>query len=120
MVSAARYAITFQVAFAIVGLCVSGSLLLIGGIDGLGALVLVAAVGLTVLTGWLMGRFDTRRKPVRWSMIAVEGVSGAAFALPTVLDAESNFLRLLAPAVLLPAVAVLLLLLPAAGRWFDR
>lgn len=120
VVSAARFIVTLQIAFAIVALLISGSLMLAGGIDWLPALILSGSIALTVALGLVMGRFDTRRRPVRWSMIALQVVAATAYLGPMVADSGVRILRLLSPNALLPVAVILLLLLPAAGRWFDR
>ncbi|WP_214325127.1 hypothetical protein [Nonomuraea sediminis] len=120
VVSAARFIVTLQVAFAIVALLISGSLMLAGGIDWLPALILSGGIALTVALGLVMGRFDTRRRLIRWSMIALQVVAATAYLGPMVADSSVRILRLLSPNALLPAAVIVLLLLPAAGRWFDR
>ena len=120
VVSAARYIITFQVALEIVGLLLLGSLLFAGGIDWLAGAILSGGIAITILMGWLMGRFATRKRPIRWSMIAIEGVAAGAYATPMAIDSDVTIVRALSPSVLLPAAVILLLLLPAAGKWFDR
>ncbi|MFG1619921.1 hypothetical protein ACGFI3_44830 [Nonomuraea wenchangensis] len=61
-------------------------------------------VGVVVLMGWLVARWSSRRKWVRWCVV----------------DREFGWVTLVHPATLLPLAIVVGLLTPAAARWFDR
>ncbi|WP_143082205.1 hypothetical protein [Nonomuraea wenchangensis] len=61
-------------------------------------------VGVVVLMGWLVARWSSRRKWVRWCVV----------------DREFGRVTLVHPATLLPLAIVVGLLTPAAARWFDR
>ncbi len=61
-------------------------------------------VGVVVLMGWLVARWSSRRKWVRWCVV----------------DREFGWVTLVHPATHLPLAIVVGLLTPAAARWFDR
>ncbi|TYB68910.1 hypothetical protein FXF51_10490 [Nonomuraea sp. PA05] len=73
----------------------------------------------TALTGWLLSRWPSRKKSVRWGSVALAAAMCGARAAMGVLDDGIGWLALLGSIV--PYLAIIaLLVMPGAGRWFDR
>ncbi|MEV0626608.1 hypothetical protein [Nonomuraea wenchangensis] len=77
-------------------------------------------VGVVVLMGWLVVRWSSRRKWVRWCAVAFEVVLVGSHLVLAVVDEEFGWVTLVHPATLLPLAIVVGLLTPAAARWLDR
>lgn len=71
-------------------------------------LYLAHYVVLLTLVAWLLRRWSTRRKRVRWVTVALQTV---------ILAFSSSYSWIW---LCLPLVVIVALLLPAATRWFDR
>ncbi|MEU6711933.1 hypothetical protein ABZ897_10705 [Nonomuraea sp. NPDC046802] len=70
--------------------------------------------------GWLLSRWPSRWKLVRWGAIAVAVVAGGGYLAMVAIDGDLGWIKLLAPSVFLPLATVITLLTPSAGCWFDR
>ncbi|MET9247775.1 hypothetical protein [Nonomuraea sp. NPDC003709] len=81
-------------------------------------LQLLYAVLTTALMGWLVFRWSSRRKAVRWVAVALEAVLGGGSLIVRAADGDLTWTTL--AGLLIPLAVVVLLLTPAAGRWFDR
>ncbi|MEV6039913.1 hypothetical protein AB0L65_52980 [Nonomuraea sp. NPDC052116] len=81
-------------------------------------LQLLYAVLTTALMVWLVFRWSSRRKAVRWGAVALEGVLGGGSLIFRAADGDLTWTTL--AGLLIPLAVVVLLLRPAAGRWFDR
>ncbi|MGW0200228.1 hypothetical protein [Nonomuraea sp. NPDC003201] len=81
-------------------------------------LLLLYAVLTTALMVWLVFRWSSRRKAVRWGAVALEGVLGGGSLIFRAADGDLTWTTL--AGLLIPLAVVVLLLSPAAGRWFDR
>lgn len=75
-------------------------------------LFLTYSVFLLTLVAWLLWRWSTRRKRVRWVTVALQAV---ILAFNSDSNSSGSWLWLW-----LPLVVIVALLLPAASRWFDR
>ncbi|AQZ60426.1 unnamed protein product [[Actinomadura] parvosata subsp. kistnae] len=112
----ARYILTFQVACGVVGTALAAYLLIGSGLATAFLLLLLASVAFVVLSWLLVARWPSRRRVVRWGAVGVEvAVCGLALAAAGSGGGGGP----LAWSVL-PVAAVVLLLTPSAGRWFDR
>ncbi|GAA2204488.1 hypothetical protein GCM10009850_003890 [Nonomuraea monospora] len=115
----ARFIMTLQVAFGLVGIALALYVLITSGFSAGMLLLLILSATSTALTGWLLSRWASRKRSVRWGSVALAAAMCGARAAMGVLDDGSSWLALLSSVVLYLAI-VLLLALPAAGRWFDR
>jgi hypothetical protein len=117
LVRAVTFVMALQFAFALVGLTFA----LFGVISSLPVLGLVLLLAATLAAqGWLMRHLRSRRHWVRWAVVGFE-----VFVITTELIVEATdpglTARTFMRAVLsLPSIVIILLLLPSAGRWFDR
>lgn len=115
---AARFVMTLDVAFSLVRLAI-----MIGTIafafSGPFLLLLLYSAVVTAFMCWLLSRWSSRRKLVRWGVIAVEVVSVGGSLLANAIDGGFGWPRLVS-ATLIPLVLVIMLLTPSATRWFDR
>lgn len=110
---------TLEVAFSLVGLAMMiGTAAVAFSVPFL--LLILYAGSITALMGWLLSRWPSRRKFVRWGVIAVEVVAGGGYLAMAALDGDLGWINLLGPNTLLPLAVVVALLLPSAARWFDR
>ncbi|MFI7633681.1 hypothetical protein [Nonomuraea sp. NPDC049400] len=75
---------------------------------------------ITALEGWSLSRWMSRRKPVRWGVVAIEVASVGAHLTLVAIDGDFGWTSLLSLSVLLPLAVVIPLLTPPAARWFDR
>ncbi|MFI6741381.1 hypothetical protein ACIBI9_51415 [Nonomuraea sp. NPDC050451] len=81
-------------------------------------LLLLYAVSTTALMGWLISRWTSRKKAVRWGAVALELVLSGGGLIVKAVDGD---LRWTTPLGLVFRLAVVVLLLtPSAARWFDR
>ncbi|MEV1176796.1 hypothetical protein [Nonomuraea sp. NPDC049784] len=116
---AARFIMTLEVAFGLVGLAI-----MIGvaatAFSAPFLLLFLYASSITALMGWLLSRWPSRRKFVRWGAIAVEVVAGGGYLAMAAIDGDLSWIKLLAPSTLLPLAVVITLLTPSAAHWFDR
>ncbi|MGN9839244.1 hypothetical protein ACTMTI_14090 [Nonomuraea sp. H19] len=115
---AAQFIITLEVAFGLVGLAIA----LAGFFSTFdwGVLpALIYAAGRVALLGWLLSRWSSRRKYLRWAIIAVHLLEVGATILDLVLFSTVTWNAVLGSHLLTWAVIVLLLL-PSAGRWFSE
>ncbi|TMR97384.1 hypothetical protein [Nonomuraea basaltis] len=72
------------------------------------------------LMGWLIFRWSSRRKWVRWCAIAFEAIAVGSHLVTVTIDGELGWMTLIDPATLLPLAIVIELLTQSAARWFDR
>ena len=119
VVRAGRFIMTMEMAFSLVGLAI-----MIGSaafaFSGPFVLLFLYTVVITALMGWLLSRWPSRRKLVRWGAIAVEVVSAGGFLITTAIDGDLSWIKLIAPSTFFPLAIVATLLTPSATRWFDR
>ncbi|MEU8244871.1 hypothetical protein [Nonomuraea sp. NPDC048916] len=119
-VRSARFVMTLQVAFAVVNFALYGMAIIAHGLFGLAPILYFAiGVAFTVLLGLLTGRWHSRLRRVRWASVAFEIVIAGGQAAAQAIDPGISTGHLIS-AMLFPAVVVVILLTPAAGRWFDR
>ncbi|MER6514168.1 hypothetical protein ABT158_45655 [Nonomuraea sp. NPDC001636] len=120
VVRAARFVMTLQVAFGMVGLAFLGAAAL--SILALGPLLLVAwEAAILGLTGWLMSRFGTRATWVHRAVVGVEALVVAEYAVLRLTDSGGlDPVRLLVANALGPLPVIVLLLLPPSWRWFSQ
>jgi hypothetical protein len=124
LVRAVRVIMAIQFVFGLIGLIFGWMALAAvlgtgasGGLPAGGLLVFLTAT--LALQAWLMRLLDSRRHWVRWAVVAFE-----VFVITTDMILEAldpgltarSFLAILS----LPTAVIVLLLLPAAGSWFDR
>ncbi|GAA1312477.1 hypothetical protein Psi02_76890 [Planotetraspora silvatica] len=83
--------------------------------DVLTSLVLGLSVVIAVLIGWWAGKWISRRRRVRIAALGLECLMALTYVSGRTLDPPPNMYSLV-----LPAVVLLLLLLPSAKAWFDR
>jgi hypothetical protein len=83
-------------------------------------LLLLYNAMITALMGWLISRWPSRRKPVRWGAIAVEVVSAGGYLIMNAIEGDLSWIKLIAPSTLFPLAVVATLVTPSATRWFDR
>ncbi|GAA0930974.1 hypothetical protein [Nonomuraea longicatena] len=114
IVRTARFVLTIEVAFSLVGVAILTSAAFATFNGSLFLLLLLYTASITAVMGWLVSRWASRKAWVRWGAIAA-AVASAGGSLVMV---EPGLV--LAPRLLLPLVAVIALLTPPAGRWFDR
>lgn len=117
---ATRFIMIVQLAFSLLGI-----VLMTPGVVALFSDPLIFGLMLqfflvTALLGWLVFRWSSRRKWVRWCALGLEAVTLAVQVITTVLDSEVSWIKLFRLATLLPLGIVVLLLTPPAGRWFVR
>ncbi|MFG6200264.1 hypothetical protein [Nonomuraea sp. JJY05] len=118
-VRTARFVLTLEVAFSLVGLAILiGVAAVAFSVPFL--LLFLYAGSITALMGWLLSRWPSRRKLVRWGAIAVEVAASGSYLTMAAIDGDLDWIKLLGPNTLLPLVVVVALLMPSAARWFDR
>ncbi len=117
---AARFIMIVQLAFSLFGIALMtpGAVALFSNPLILGLLLQFLLVA--VLLGWLVFRWSSRRKWVRWCALGLEVVALAVHVIRTVLDGEVSWTTLFGLATLLPLGIIVLLLTPPAARWFVR
>ncbi|GGO70196.1 hypothetical protein [Nonomuraea cavernae] len=118
--TSARFVMTLQVAFAVVGFSLYGFAIITGGLFEL-APILYFAIGVAfiVLLGRLAGRWHSRLRRVRWATVALEIVIAMGLVVVQAVDPGLSVGGLIG-ATVCPAAVVVLTLVPATGRWFDR
>jgi hypothetical protein len=119
VVKTARFILTLDVAFALVGLAFLLSAVA-ATFDVTVLLLLAYGIAVTALTGWLLARWPTRRKRLLWTAIALEGFLLTQRLVLLVIDSDLTWLQMLHPNTIFPVTVVIALLLPASRRWFDR
>ncbi|MEU4225339.1 hypothetical protein AB0F17_13665 [Nonomuraea sp. NPDC026600] len=117
---AARFIMTLEVAFSLVGLAIMIGTAAAFAFSGPFLLMPLYSAVITALMGWLLSRWSSRRKPVRWGTIAVEVVAAGGYLIMTAIDGDLSWIKLIAPSTLFPLAVVVMLLTPSATRWFDR
>ncbi|OUC93797.1 hypothetical protein CA984_24895 [Streptosporangium minutum] len=89
--------------------------------DGaVGFLSLMSILVLTGLIGWLAFRWDSRKRGVWVAAVAVESLPVLFSVVGLALDADLGVRSAFDAGLVLPAVVVVLLLLPSVRAWFDR
>ncbi|MEV0596361.1 hypothetical protein [Nonomuraea cavernae] len=118
--TSARFIVTLQVAFAVVGFSLFGMAILMHGLFELGPILYFAiGVAFIVLLGRLMSRWRSRLRRVRWVTVGLETAIAAGQVVALAIDPGITVGSLIG-ATVCPAVVVVLMLVPATGRWFDR
>lgn len=119
VVRAARFLMTLQVAFGMVGLAFLGAAALSGFAPAL-LLLITWEVAFLWSASWLMGRFGGRGTWVPWTVAALELLQVVASVVIDVADSgRLDLLGLLVANALGPLPVVVLLLLPS-WRWFSQ
>ncbi|NUW46344.1 hypothetical protein [Nonomuraea rhodomycinica] len=80
----------------------------------------VMAAAWAAVQGWALKRVPGRLRSTRWLLVAIGAVQGVMFLALQVADDTFDSPAALFVNVSESAVVVVLLLLPSAGRWFDR
>jgi small-conductance mechanosensitive channel len=80
---------------------------------------MLLSVMIIAIVGWLIFRWSSRRKWVRWSAVAFETLMLGGNLVASVVDSDFGWMTLVAGA-LLPLAIIVGLLTAAAARWFDR
>jgi hypothetical protein len=113
-VRCARFVMTLQVAFSLVGLALlmvpiagTGSLLLVG--------LLVLSGVLLAIIGRLMGRWHARRRRRLWAVLGVELFWLGQDLVMRAIDHDFSW-----QSMIMPAVVIVLLSPPPSWRWFNR
>ncbi len=124
LVRAVRVIMAIQFVFGLIGLIFGWMALAAvlgtgasGGLPLSGLMVFLTAT--LALQAWLMRLLDSRRRRVRWAVVAFEVFMIITDMILGALDpglTARSFLAILS----LPTAVIVLLLLPAAGSWFDR
>ncbi|MEU6777632.1 hypothetical protein ABZ912_00410 [Nonomuraea angiospora] len=115
---AAQFIITLEVAFGLVGLAITLAGFFATFHWGI-LLVLIYVAGSTALLGWLLSRWSSRRRYLRWAIIAVHLLLIGAAILDLALFSTVTWKAVFGYHILAWAVIVLLFL-PSAGRWFSE
>ncbi|MGA5763336.1 hypothetical protein [Nonomuraea bangladeshensis] len=115
-----RFTLIVQLAFGLFGAAIMTPVFLAAFSDPRLFALLLQTVVVVVLMGWLVARWSSRRKWVRWFAIAFEVVVVGSNLILAVVDREFDWVTLVYPATLLPLAIVIGLLTPTAARWFDR
>lgn len=115
---AAQLIITLEVAFGLVGLAITLAGFFSTFDGGILPALIYAAVRVALL-GWLLSRWSSRRKYLRWAIIAAHLLEIGATILDRVLFSTVTWNAVFGTNFLTWAVIVLLLL-PSAGRWFSE
>jgi hypothetical protein len=115
---AARILITIQVAFGLVGTGLFLALFF-SSFVWVYLLGLAFVAGSTALLGWLLSRWNSRRIYLRWSLVAMQVVPAGVEVVDMVLYSTVDW-RSVVVGNSFGWVVVVLLLLPSAGRWFDK
>ncbi|MEV4398385.1 hypothetical protein [Nonomuraea sp. NPDC049607] len=119
VVRAARFVMTLQVAFGLVGLVFLAGAVLAAFAPG-PLLLFGVQVTFLLLTGWLMERFGARRTWMLWAAVALELLQVGGAVAVDALDPGLDLEGVLFATVLGPLPVVVLLLLPPSWRWFSR
>jgi hypothetical protein len=115
---AAQFIITLEVVFGLIGLAITlGGFFFTFNWDVLPGLIYAA--GSVTLLGWLLSRWSSRRKYLRWAIIVVHLLVIGASVLDLALFSTVTWKAVFGYHILTWAVIVLLLL-PSAGRWFSE
>ncbi|MFI9594622.1 hypothetical protein [Nonomuraea sp. NPDC052265] len=120
VVRAARFVMTLQVAFGLVGLVFLGGAAL--SVFAPAILLLFGwQAAFLWLVGWLMGRFGSRRTWVLWAVVALELLQvGGSVVIDVTDSGRLDLVGLLPENAAGPLPVVVLLLLPPSWRWFSR
>ncbi|MEU4510850.1 hypothetical protein AB0G05_15255 [Nonomuraea wenchangensis] len=115
---ATRVLITIQVAFGLVGTGLSLALFFSSFLwQYLPGLAYFA--GSTALLGWLLSRWNSRRVFLRWSFVAMQVVVVGAGVVDMAVFSTVEW-RSVVIGNGFAWTVIVLLLLPSAGRWFDK
>ncbi|GAA3662737.1 hypothetical protein GCM10022224_028380 [Nonomuraea antimicrobica] len=117
-VKAAQYVLTFQMAFGLVGFAAG-----IGGFFATFHWMLLIPLGYAAVSlstvGWLLSRWSTRRRAVRRLIVGVETAYIAGGLALRAMDPGLTWRDMIVVVAGFPLVAIVLMLLPPAGRWFH-
>ncbi|MCP2347136.1 hypothetical protein [Nonomuraea roseoviolacea] len=113
-----RFIVTLQCCLWLLALALSlGPVVMAGG----AAWILpVVAAAWAAVQGWALRRVPGRLRSTRWLLVAIEAAQVVMFLALRAADGDFDSPAALFANVSEAVVAVVLLLLPAAGRWFDR
>ncbi|MFG3441207.1 hypothetical protein ACGF0J_28490 [Nonomuraea sp. NPDC047897] len=119
-VRAARFLLILQLALGLFGTAI----MMPGIVAALGdpelLVLLLQPVLVVALLGWLIFRWSSRGKWVRWCALAFETVAAGAHLITAAMDGEFGWLSLIHPSTVLPLAIVIELCTPSAARWFVR
>ncbi|MFI7701710.1 hypothetical protein [Nonomuraea sp. NPDC049480] len=115
---AARVIMTLQVGLGLLFLAIFLAGAVAAASDAALLVAFLPGLLFVVLQGWLIFRWSSRRKWVRWSAIAIEVVAVGSSVITAVVDGELGGATLAGQ--VLPLAIVVLLLTPSAARWFER
>lgn len=120
IVRAVRFVMIVQLAFGLFGIAIMTPVI-VAAFSDLGLLVLVLQpVVVVALMGWLIFRWSSRRKWVRWCAVAFQAVAVGSHLIPAAVAGEFGWRTLAHLATILPLAIFIGLLTPSAARWFDR
>lgn len=120
IVRAVRFIMIVQLAFGLFAIAIMAPVFLAAFSDPRIFVLLLQPVTVVALMGWLIFRWSSRRKWVRWCAVAFEAVAAGSHLILAAVDREFGWMTLVHPATLLPLAIVIGLLTPSAARWFDR
>ncbi|MET8993243.1 hypothetical protein ABZW49_48030 [Nonomuraea wenchangensis] len=120
VVRALRFIMIVQLAFSLFGAAIMIPVIIAAFSDPILFVPSLQVVVVVALMGWLVARWSSRRKWVRWCALAFEVVAVGSHLIFAVVDREFGWATLVHPATLLPLAIVVGLLTSAAARWFDR
>ncbi|MDP4500799.1 hypothetical protein [Nonomuraea turcica] len=118
-VKTARFIMTLDVAFGLVGLAFP-LVAFTATFDVIVLLLLAYSTAVTALTGWVLARWPTRRRRLVWTAVALEIFLLTQRLVLLVVDSDLTWLRILHPNTFFPVTVAIALLLPASRRWFNR
>ncbi|MFC4117964.1 hypothetical protein [Nonomuraea zeae] len=118
-VRAARLIMTIEVAFGLVSLAMMIGVAAADFSPGFLLLIPCAAL-FPALMGWVLSRWPSRRKYVRWSAVAVDVAACGLYVTTAAIHDDLDWVVLLSPSTFLPVAVVIVMLTPSAGRWFAR
>ncbi|NUW33385.1 hypothetical protein HTZ77_18400 [Nonomuraea sp. SMC257] len=113
-----HFILTLQTCLWFLTLALSLALAVAGG--GAAWIMPVVAAAWAAVQGWAMKRMPGRLRSTRWILVAIEAAQVVMFLALRAADGTFDSPAALLVNVSEAVVAVVLLLLPSAGRWFDR
>ncbi|WP_157382950.1 hypothetical protein [Nonomuraea coxensis] len=115
---AVRIIVAFQATLALVGTGL-GLALFFSAFKWETLLSVAYFAGSVAVLGWLLNRWNSRRVYVRWSIVAMQGVTVGADVVDMAIFSTVDWWSLVTGNGVAWTVVVLLML-PSAGRWFDK
>ncbi|MEU6723184.1 hypothetical protein ABZ917_05680 [Nonomuraea wenchangensis] len=120
VVRALRLIMIVQLAFGLFSVAIMIPVIVAAFSDPILFVPSLPPVVVVVLMGWLVARWSSRRKWVRWCALAFEVFAVGSHLIVAAVDGEFGWATLVHLATLLPLAIVVGLLTSAAARWFDR